>query len=571
MRVVVVTSCTGEKSITHPRQLTLGDFRKGKEHIAARHADLEGSLTRAEDLYAGQQHVRLMRGVARFRTWAAGSAHRLDLHILSAGYGLVNADERLAPYEATFNGMSRGEAVAWAKTIGIPNAVRKVLEAPFDLALLLLGDRYLEACELPTDLNPGGLVLGVCSRAAAQRATAPTAIRWLPVGAADCRTFRAGLIALKGEIGARSLALLATRPDPVTVLAGLSSASLLSELSSATAESKRRRAEVVTRKDLDCIIAPSEEWQSESRKRSIRYFIPDWDDRVDPEYDFASDQHSGGVANWANEVYAHQMFSAPAYDGLLVSRIVTMKPKQKREQLDALGVHRFLRVPKAFPVMGDCGAFGYIKEKDPIFSTPEMVEYYTRLGFSSGVSIDHLIVPAFDHERQYRYDLTIANAEAFMVEHNRQRCQWEPIGAVQGWDAQTYAGAARRYVRMGYRHIALGGLVRSNTAEIVKIVSAVQAEVSPGTKVHLFGVARLRALETFKDLGVTSFDSASFLRKAWLRRPPELSWGERLVRRYSRAAGGEEFQGQASGVRGWSDAHRVAAPREILSLGTPET
>lgn len=33
---------------------------------------------------------------------------------------------------------------------------------------------------------------------------------------------------------------------------------------------------------------------------------------------------------------------------------------------------------------------------------------------------------------------------------------------------------------------------------------------------HLFGVGRLNAVPVFRHLGVTSFDSASPLRKAWL-------------------------------------------------------
>ena len=44
--------------------------------------------------------------------------------------------------------------------------------------------------------------------------------------------------------------------------------------------------------------------------------------------------------------------------------------------------------------MGDCGAFGYIQKANPPYSTAEILDYYTRLGFDAGVSIDHLIVAA---------------------------------------------------------------------------------------------------------------------------------------------------------------------------------
>jgi hypothetical protein len=93
---------------------------------------------------------------------------------------------------------------------------------------------------------------------------------------------------------------------------------------------------------------------------------------------------------------------------------------------------------------------------------------------------------------------------------------WEPIGAVQGWDPPSYADAARRYVQMGYRYIALGGLVRSQTPAILRIVEAVRGVLPEGVRVHLFGLARVAAVREFARLGVTSIDSASVLRKAWL-------------------------------------------------------
>jgi queuine/archaeosine tRNA-ribosyltransferase len=87
---------------------------------------------------------------------------------------------------------------------------------------------------------------------------------------------------------------------------------------------------------------------------------------------------------------------------------------------------------------------------------------------------------------------------------------------VQGWDAKSYANAAEQYVKMGYDYIALGGLVRTSTIEMLHIVSEVNKVVSAGVDLHLFGIARPAALRPFARLGVTSVDSASHLRKAWM-------------------------------------------------------
>ena len=122
--------------------------------------------------------------------------------------------------------------------------------------------------------------------------------------------------------------------------------------------------------------------------------------------------------------------------------------------------------------MGDCGAFGYINEKVPPYTTEEILDYYTRLDFDFGVSLDHLIVTATESEKQARYDLTIDNAAEFLKQHRKAKLPWTPIGAVQGWDPKSYAAAAKKNVAMGYQYIGLGGLVRTSTTDILEILRA---------------------------------------------------------------------------------------------------
>jgi queuine/archaeosine tRNA-ribosyltransferase len=247
----------------------------------------------------------------------------------------------------------------------------------------------------------------------------------------------------------------------------------------------------------------------------IRYFIPETDDMVDPDYDFINDVHSGGKGNWENQVFAHQLYPEPNYDGILMSRAVLETTKAKKDRIEELGVHRFLRVSPDFPVMGDCGAFSYLKQRVPPYTTEKVIEYYTRLGFDYGVSVDHLIVTATEQQKKFRYELTIHNAEVFLKQHRKAGLKWEPIGAVQGWDPKSYATAAAQYIKMGYRYLALGGLVRSSSTEICAILQEVQ-KAATGVKIHLFGVTRPNYIKDFAALGVTSFDSSTPLRRACL-------------------------------------------------------
>ena len=152
-RILIITSCTGEKSVKPVNQLTLEDFQDGKAHVAKREAELEEFLAPAETLYTGLQHKRLMRGVEILRSDAD---FELNFWILSAGYGLIPANQKIAPYECTFSGMKVNEITDWSTQIGIPDAIQQLLATEYDLALVLLGDSYLRACGLDENLKLGG-------------------------------------------------------------------------------------------------------------------------------------------------------------------------------------------------------------------------------------------------------------------------------------------------------------------------------------------------------------------------------------------------------------------------------
>jgi hypothetical protein len=267
---------------------------------------------------------------------------------------------------------------------------------------------------------------------------------------------------------------------------------------------------------VDKVIQLPESWQNKPHRGKLRYFIPEWDDLVDLDYDFETDTHSGGTGDWSNQVYAHQIYPEPNYDGILVSRAVAEKSKKKNARINAMGVHRFLRVPRNYPIMGDCGAFDYINKNEPPYTTDDVIDYYTRLDFDYGVSVDHLVVPAFESHKKFRYDLTVHNAEDFLREHQKLGLRWQPIGAVQGWDRTSYVAAAKQYVAMGYRYIALGGLVRSQTPEIIATVQAVREVLPKGVQIHVFGFSRFDGISDLIEAGANSIDSASMLRKAWL-------------------------------------------------------
>jgi hypothetical protein len=197
--VVVVTSCTASKV---PDALDESGLPKERW---------------AEHLYAGQQHLRLMAGVRTYR--AAGQpAGPLKLRILSAFYGLLTPRQRVSSYEHTFAGMPREAIRTKADELKVPEHVRDLLGAPYRVALLLLGDHYLEACQLDATMELGGPTLAFCSPNVARRLPQLDNLRTAALSNAEARRFSCPLVGLKGELAGRALARLAGEPGELTNL-----------------------------------------------------------------------------------------------------------------------------------------------------------------------------------------------------------------------------------------------------------------------------------------------------------------------------------------------------------------
>src|SRR5206468_378324 len=137
------------------------------------------------DLYRGQQHVRLMRGVRALR--ASHPDWEIDLRIVSAGYGIVPGNRRLAPYECTFNGLSLGQVRQRATELHLRSTFRRLLSRPYDLALVLLGEAYLLACDPDEHIGFGGPTLVICGASAAPRVPLLPNVRVLSLTEADTR------------------------------------------------------------------------------------------------------------------------------------------------------------------------------------------------------------------------------------------------------------------------------------------------------------------------------------------------------------------------------------------------
>ena len=272
----------------------------------------------------------------------------------------------------------------------------------------------------------------------------------------------------------------------------------------------------------------------------MKFIFADSLDYVDPNFDFEKEEHSPTRNVYWDDKYPHEMINPTPYDGILVSRAIVGTPEIKGRYTESqamrfarVGAPEFLRFNsikyKDKMVIGDNGAFSYSKLEKPPFTVDETIEFYEQGQFTHGCSLDHIVFE-FDcnsknmeggtEESRNRYQLTQDYANEFI---NKSRVLtknngFEPIGVIQGWSPDSMAHAAVELIRMGYRYLAIGGLVPLKISEIHIAVSRVSEAINrwSSSRIHLLGFAKAGNLLEFKQYKkLASFDSSSPLIKAF--------------------------------------------------------
>jgi hypothetical protein len=274
----------------------------------------------------------------------------------------------------------------------------------------------------------------------------------------------------------------------------------------------------------------------------MKFFFPDSQDMVDPSFDFVAETSAEFRIRQQDDLYAHEVFAKPPFDGVLVSMGIVESiggsgtgryTMAQRHRLRRVGAREFFRISNSptaskLKMMGDCGAFSYVQEPEPPFTTDEVVDFYVDCGFDFGISVDHVILgfkPEYDSglpgmdlvppDWINRQDITHRRAHEFLKICSSRRVRFEPVGVAHGWSPTSYASSFAQIQKEGFQVIALGGLVPLKTPEILSILESVSEVRKPSTQIHLLGISRVNHVLEFADLGVTSFDSTSPLRQAF--------------------------------------------------------
>lgn len=270
----------------------------------------------------------------------------------------------------------------------------------------------------------------------------------------------------------------------------------------------------------------------------MKFIFADSLDFVDPKYDFLEDRPSPLREPYWDDQYPHEILGTAPYDGILVSKAVVGGVKVSGKYTDSqamrferIGAREFLRFPEAnYPgsmMVGDCGAFSYHAMDVPPYSPDEMIDFYGDGGFTHGCSVDHII---FDHSEDHkvnetdlkqreenlrRYEITLKNAEDFLKHSRRLGNEFTPMGVVQGWSPGSMAQAALRLQKMGYKYLAIGGMVPLQARQILSVLEAIRTTVGFDIGIHILGFAKADEISIFSDVKITSFDSTSPLIRAF--------------------------------------------------------
>ena len=274
----------------------------------------------------------------------------------------------------------------------------------------------------------------------------------------------------------------------------------------------------------------------------MKFIFPDSLDLVDPSFNFETETRNPNRVRQQQDIYPHELFAEPPYDGMLVSKAVVDGSSEggsgkytiaQRQRLLRGGVREFLRLDRAdatakIQTMGDCGGFSYVRQTEPPYTVDEVIDFYTACGFDFGVSVDHVILgyrspsdPLLLTDNaelaawRHRQEITLRLAKEFLSVHVKRRCRFVPVGVAQGWSPASYAESVEELQKMGYDHVAIGGLVPLKSHEILEVLSAIAPNLRGGVKMHLFGVTRCDHVRRFKGFGATSFDSTSPFRQAF--------------------------------------------------------
>ena len=143
--VLVVSPCSAKKRFPNGPCATFEELadETGRRSAFER---LDEFRLPATEMYTGQHHRSVLRSMNTMRSSLPAS--QIDLAIISAGFGLIDENDDIVPYEATFSHLTREAALARARQLGIREHLIARCKR-YEWVFVLLSEAYLTPLEAP--------------------------------------------------------------------------------------------------------------------------------------------------------------------------------------------------------------------------------------------------------------------------------------------------------------------------------------------------------------------------------------------------------------------------------------
>jgi len=145
-RLLVVSACSAKKCFDPRDKIAQLSARDLDDPMSRENGEkrLKEYCLSAAQMYTGDGHKFVSQAIVLLRE----HGFKLSHSILSAGYGLLNEKDVIAPYNVTFAGAPK----SWIRNRGQKLGLRQKLinvAGAFDRVILILGREYFDALGLP--------------------------------------------------------------------------------------------------------------------------------------------------------------------------------------------------------------------------------------------------------------------------------------------------------------------------------------------------------------------------------------------------------------------------------------
>jgi len=141
MRLLIIGSCTKDKDYNGTRNRPLG-LVVPTDYPDFDNTSIMSVLTtyckNAGDLYRGKAHIKIKEAVDQLKRKGVN----VDYCIISAGYGLIELNQEIIPYDITFQGKRPTTIISASNALQIPQNVQEKISS-YDAIIFALAHDYL--------------------------------------------------------------------------------------------------------------------------------------------------------------------------------------------------------------------------------------------------------------------------------------------------------------------------------------------------------------------------------------------------------------------------------------------